>query len=134
MFSPDVVNLRQFYATPFGEAACSLIAAALRTLWPDARGDAVLGIGYCPPYLETYLDEGAPVMACMPAQQGAAYWPASRLNRVFLAAESDLPLSDNSITVRSGWKFLPRRVASSTAGRPSLPPRSATLSPSPRPA
>jgi SAM-dependent methyltransferase len=97
MFSPDVVTLRQFYATPFGESVRALIAAALHTLWSEARGDAVLGIGYCPPYLESYLEEGAPVMACMPAQQGAAYWPASRLNRVFLAAESDLPLRDNSI-------------------------------------
>jgi SAM-dependent methyltransferase len=97
MFSPDVVSLRQFYATPFGEAVCGLIGRSLRDLWPHARGEVVLGIGYSTPYLEAYDGEASPLMVCMPAQQGAAYWPPSRGNVVFLAHESELPLPENSV-------------------------------------
>jgi len=96
MFSPDVVSLRQFYAAPFGEAICGLIEASLRELWPEAKGDLVLGLGYPPPYLEPYIGH-SPVMVCMPAQQGAAYWPQGKFNTVFLAHESELPLSENSV-------------------------------------
>ena len=97
MFAPDVVNLRQFYASPFGQAAASLIAASLRHLWPEVRGDAMLGIGYATPYLEPYLGQTSPVVMCMPAAQGAAYWPAGRANLVFLAHEPELPLQESSI-------------------------------------
>ena len=97
MFAPDVLSLRQFYSSPFGEAVRALIARSLADLWPQARGDVVLGIGYTTPYLEAYLDQGAPVMVCMPAQQGAAYWPPTRGNLVFLSHESELPLKENSV-------------------------------------
>lgn len=97
MFLPDVVTLRQFYATPFGGGVRALIASALHELWPQANGDVVLGIGYCPPYFEPYLEGAAPVMVCMPAHQGAAYWPPTRADLVFLSHESELPLPDNSV-------------------------------------
>ncbi|MDE3015378.1 MAG: methyltransferase domain-containing protein [Pseudomonadota bacterium] len=97
MFAPDVISLRQFYATPRGEDARAMIACALRELWPAANGDVALGIGYAAPYLESYLTQASPAMICMPSQQGAAYWPPSAPNLVFLAHESLLPLPDNSI-------------------------------------
>jgi len=114
MFSPDVVTLRQFYATRFGVAARALITASLKNLWPGAKGDVMLGIGYALPYLEPYLDQAASVMVCMPAQQGAAAWPpcaeasgdgpdsrslgvGSRGNVVFMSHESELPLPENSV-------------------------------------
>lgn len=97
MFLPDVVSLRQFYTTPLGESARALLLASIERLWPDATGDAVLGIGYTIPYAESYLKQGRPFVICMPAQQGAVYWPASGNNRVFMAHESELPLQDNSV-------------------------------------
>lgn len=97
MYSPDVLNLRQFYSTPFGEAVRQLIATSLNELWPQAKGDSILGIGYSTPYLEPYLDQASPMMICMPAHQGAAYWPPERNNMVFLAHESELPLQESSI-------------------------------------
>lgn len=97
MFSPDVVNFREFYATALGESARALIAAELWRLWPDARGDAMLGIGYPIPYIEPYLAAAAPLAVCMPAAQGAVHWPPKRPGRVFLAEESQLPLADNSV-------------------------------------
>lgn len=97
MFAPDVLSLRQFYASPFGEQVRTLIGRSLLEFWPQARGDVVLGIGYSTPYLEAYLDQATPVMVCMPAQQGAAYWPPARNNLVFLSHESELPLKENSV-------------------------------------
>ena len=97
MFAPDVVSLRQFYASPFGENARALIAASLHALWPSAKEDALLGIGFATPYLDDYLGRGMFVAACMPAKQGAAYWPPSKDNLVLLAHESELPFAENSM-------------------------------------
>jgi len=96
MFSPNVVTLKQFYASPFGEATRQLVESAIAQLWPAIKDDSVLGIGFATPYLENYVKLGCPVAACMPASQGAAYWPPSRGNLVMLAHASDLPLRENS--------------------------------------
>src|SRR4051812_35784469 len=80
MFVPDILSLRQFYATPFGEEVRSLIAAGITELWPDAKGDTLLGIGYATPYLGAYTGKNAPVVACMPARQGAVSWPSTAGN------------------------------------------------------
>ncbi len=97
MFAPDIVTLRQFYATRFGQDICRFIGRRIHALWPGAKGDVVLGIGYCTPYLEHYLPEAAVVSVCMPAEQGAAYWPPQDGNVVFLGHESELPFRENSI-------------------------------------
>jgi SAM-dependent methyltransferase len=97
MFVPDVSSLRQYYATLMGERSQALIAEALVRLWPTVKGDAVLTIGYAMPYVNNYLPQAAPLLACMPAQQGAICWPTHQHNRVFLAHESELPLQENSI-------------------------------------
>lgn len=97
MFAPDIVTLRQFYATPFGQDISRLIGHSIHRLWPGAPGDVVLGIGYCTPYLEHYLPEAAVACVCMPAQQGAAYWPPQDKNLVFLGHESELPFRENSV-------------------------------------
>jgi SAM-dependent methyltransferase len=97
MFAPDVISLRQFYATPFGGEVRKLIARSIMSLWPQAPGDVVVGIGYCTPYFEPYLEQANPLVICMPAQQGAAYWPPTGNNRVLLAHESELPFAENSV-------------------------------------
>lgn len=97
MFSPDVVNLREFYALPIGRRVSVLVSQAITALWPDAKGDAMLGIGYTVPYAEPYLVSAAPLIMCMPAGQGAVYWPPEAANRVFMGHESELPLQENSI-------------------------------------
>ena len=97
MFAPDVVSLRQFYASPLGEDTRLLIGAAMQHIWPSAKGDSVLGIGFTTPYLDAYMSDGAVTAACMPAKQGAAYWPPSKDNLVLLAHESELPVQESSI-------------------------------------
>lgn len=102
MLAPDILQLRQFYASPFGEAVRAVIADALGKLWPEAGGDAVLGMGYATPYLAPYLGQATPVIACMPPAQGAEYWPQgegnlSSDNLVLMAHDSELPFAENSI-------------------------------------
>jgi SAM-dependent methyltransferase len=97
MFAPDVVSLRQFYSSPLGESCRALIGDSILDLWPDARGDLLLAVGYALPYLEEYLAAGAQVISCMPSGQGAVYWPANGTNKVFMAHESELPLADNTV-------------------------------------
>lgn len=98
MYCPDVVALRHFYVSPLGRQAFTAISRQVSELWPSLGGDTMLGLGFATPYLERYAAEGSGlVMACMPAMQGAAYWPPSRPNLAFLSHEGDLPLPGNTI-------------------------------------
>nr|AEQ20371.1 methyltransferase domain protein [uncultured bacterium CSL1] len=92
MFTPDVVSLKQFYASPLGARAAGAIGRMIRRLWPQARGEMVIGIGYALPFLEPYRSDENQVFAAMPAFQGAIYWPVGQPNRVFLSEESQLPV------------------------------------------
>lgn len=97
MFAPDVVSLRQFYATPLGEAARALIARRLYALWPPADRETTLGLGFATPYLDPYIGAQSVALAGMPAAQGAIYWPHGKNNLAFLAHEAELPLAAESI-------------------------------------
>ena len=52
----DVVDLRDFYAAPLGQAARRMIRRKMRAMWPDMKGQRILGIGYAAPYLEGFRD------------------------------------------------------------------------------
>ncbi len=97
MFAPDILSLRQFYASPFGDSVRTLISASIRQLWPECKNDALLGIGYTSPYLESFVATSSHIMVCMPAAQGAAHWPTASDNQVFLSHESELPIAGNSV-------------------------------------
>ena len=47
----DVVDLRDFYQTPLGAVTRQLLRARIRELWPDVRGQSVLGLGFATPSL-----------------------------------------------------------------------------------
>jgi SAM-dependent methyltransferase len=93
----DVIDLRDFYETPLGETARRQIARHVRALWPDVRGERIVGIGYAGPYLEPFRDEAERVLAVMPPTQGVVRWPAEGRNRALLADEAELPFPDRSI-------------------------------------
>lgn len=97
MFTPDVVSLRQFYASPFGDAVRVMIMRSIHRFWGDIRKDALLGVGYVAPYVDSYMAQAGPLVIAMPAQQGAVYWPSEGPNRMFLTHESELPLQENSV-------------------------------------
>jgi len=93
----DVIDLRDFYDSPLGEAARLQISRRVRAMWPDTRGERVLGLGYAVPYLDPFLDEAERVIAAMPPSQGVLRWPSGGRNLTVLADETELPLPDQSI-------------------------------------
>ncbi len=95
--STDVIDLRDFYATPLGQVARRMIRRRIRLIWPDTHGQRILGLGFATPYLRPFRDDAERVLAVMPAEQGVLPWPPEGPGLVTLAAEDDLPLADRSM-------------------------------------
>ncbi len=93
----DVVDLRDFYETRLGQVARHMIRRGVRTMWPNLRGESLLGLGYATPYLRQYRDEAERVVACMPANQGVLHWPPEGPWSVALSEETELPLPDYTL-------------------------------------
>ncbi len=93
----DVVDLRDFYDSRLGQMTRQLLRLRIRSLWPDLKGQTLLGLGYATPYLRQFRDEAARVTAVMPAGQGVLHWPPEGPNLVALADETELPLLDASV-------------------------------------
>ena len=93
----DVVDLRDFYETRLGQSARHMIRRGVRSVWPNVKGECVLGLGYATPYLRQFAGEAERVVSLMPAGQGVLHWPPEGPNLVALSDETDLPLPDNSI-------------------------------------
>lgn len=93
----DVVEYRRFYDSPLGHVALRMIRRRLRALWPDTKGQTILGLGYATPYLGPFRTDAARVIALMPAPQGVSPWPRGGLGMTALAEEDNLPLPDSCI-------------------------------------
>lgn len=109
---PSVLQLRQFYSSRLGRSVKKRLRQRVRALWPELGNDTVLGIGYAPPLLRV-LDRqaGGAIMALMPADQGAVYWPVHTDNRSVLGDELMPPLAPNRlerVLVVHAFEFLPR--------------------------
>src|SRR5579863_7593089 len=94
---PDVIDLRNFYATPLGHVARRMIRRKIRSFWPDVKGQNMMALGYPTPFLRYYREEARRLIALMPAEQGALSWSADTPNIVVLTEETQLPLPDKSI-------------------------------------
>lgn len=94
---PDVVDLQAFYASRQGQLARVLICRQIRRLWPDLRGQRVMGFGYTLPFMGSLAERAERSCVIMPQSQGHARWPADGPNQVALGADDDLPLMDRSI-------------------------------------
>lgn len=95
--SLDVVDLRDFYASPLGSTVRRLLAHRVRGRWRRAQGITVVGLGYASPYLGSFRGEAACIAALMPAHQGAVVWPPTGPVHTVLTEGHALPLADNSI-------------------------------------
>jgi SAM-dependent methyltransferase len=91
MFWPDVIELKSFYGSVAGQVACLSLRRRVREVWPEARGETLLGIGYATPYLLPFLEKADLTIACMPAGQGVLHWPQGRDNLTLLVEEDALP-------------------------------------------
>ena len=89
----DVVELRRFYAsTELGRMARRAIRERLRAIWPNVKGESVVGFGYAAPFLRPFLGEAARTLCLMPAQQGVCAWPSEGPNVSALVEETLWPL------------------------------------------
>lgn len=93
----DVVDLRDFYETQLGAMARRMIRRGIRAMWPDVKGQRVLGLGYATPYLRQFLTEAERTLAFMPASKGVLHWPSEGRGLTALVDETEIPLPDLSI-------------------------------------
>lgn len=93
---PDVIDLRNFYASRLGRIARRMVSQRIRKFWPTIKGKNVLALGYSTPYVKFYRKESERLVALMPAEQGALAWSKKDPNIAVLAEETLLPLADQS--------------------------------------
>lgn len=89
----DVLDLRNFYyRTQLGRVAQRAVRDRMVRIWPEAKGQTVVGYGFAVPLLRPYLAEARRVIGLMPAPQGVMPWPAGMDNVSVLAEEIEWPL------------------------------------------
>ncbi len=84
----------EFYVTTRGNVAGRLVRERLRLLWPDLRGQSVLGCGHATPYLRLWREQAARCIALTPTPLRVARWPAGAPNLSCAAEEHALPFPD----------------------------------------
>lgn len=93
----DIVDLRQFYATPLGRQTSASVTAALSSLWRPLSDERLVGFGFANPYLDRFSGDADRAFSFMPAAQGAMPWPMGPTRAAALVFEENLPLPDASI-------------------------------------
>jgi SAM-dependent methyltransferase len=93
----DVVDLREFYASRFGNVTRRMIASRLHPLVAGPPGRCVVGFGFAQPYLQQLDAETHRSFAFMFARQGVIQWPEEGPVRSALVDEFDLPLLESSV-------------------------------------
>ncbi|TCP63064.1 methyltransferase family protein [Rhodovulum bhavnagarense] len=94
----DVLDLRNFYyRTNLGRVAQRAIRDRVVDLWPEAKGQTVVGFGFAVPLLRPFLADARRVIGLMPGQQGVMPWPAGQANVSVLCEETSWPLQDGFV-------------------------------------
>jgi len=97
MFWPDVTELKSFYDSPLGQVCTHSIRRAVARIWPEAKGETLLGVGYPLPVLRPFLKSADVICAAMPAGQGVIHWPANQENVTLLSHEQALPFRSGTL-------------------------------------
>jgi SAM-dependent methyltransferase len=94
----DVLDLKAFYyRSMLGRAAQNAVRGRLQELWPEAKGQTVVGFGFAVPLLRPYLAQARRVTGLMPGPQGVMAWPAGQLNVSVLCEETLWPIDTGSV-------------------------------------
>ncbi|MFQ1702769.1 methyltransferase domain-containing protein [Loktanella agnita] len=94
----DVLDLRNFYyRSALGRAAQKVIRQELVTLWPEAKGQMVVGFGFAAPLLRPYLKEARRVLTLMPGPQGVMPWPPEGKNVSVLCEDTLWPIETGHV-------------------------------------
>ena len=94
----SVNQLQEFYGSEIGGIVQSILMEHITQAWPDVHDFRILGCGYALPYLSHFL-KGSPerVVAMMPKEQGAVFWPEEEKNLVLSCEEDRFPIENASI-------------------------------------
>ena len=94
----DVLDLRNFYyRSALGRAAQKVIRDELVNLWPEAKGQMVVGFGFAVPLLRPYLKDARRVIGLMPGPQGVMPWPPDGQNVSVLCEDTLWPLETGHV-------------------------------------
>jgi len=94
----DVHDLREFYyRSPLGRAAQKVIRNELVRMWPNAKGQTVVGFGFAVPLLRPFLGRARRVIGLMPGPQGVMPWPAGQKNVSVLCEDTLWPLGHGTV-------------------------------------
>lgn len=94
----DVQDLRNFYyRSALGRAAQKSLRDKMLLLWPEAKGQTVVGYGFAAPLLRPYLKDARRVMALMPGPQGVMPWPPNQPNVSVLTEETLWPIETGHV-------------------------------------
>ena len=93
----DVVDLREFYASPLGNATRRLLSAKLKPRLGSLSDACVMGMGFATPYLDDLPTETKRTLAFMMARQGVIHWPREGAVQSALVDEFDLPLLESTV-------------------------------------
>ena len=94
----DVVDLRSFYyRSTLGRAAQKIVRNHLREMWPETKGQSVVGFGFAVPLLRPFLGEARRVVGLMPGPQGVMAWPDGADNISVLCQEMLWPIETGTV-------------------------------------
>jgi len=94
----DVQDLRNFYyRSALGRAAQKSLRMQMLRMWPEAKGQTVVGYGFAAPLLRPYLKDARRVIALMPGPQGVMPWPANQDNVSVLTEETLWPIETGHV-------------------------------------
>ena len=94
----DVQDLRNFYYRDnLGRAVQARLQERVLGIWPEAKGQTVVGFGFAVPLLRPYLAAARRVVALMPGPQGVMPWPSNGPNVSVLSEETHWPLETGHV-------------------------------------
>lgn len=94
----DVLDLRNFYyRSALGRAAQKVIRDELCTLWPEAKGQMVVGFGFAVPLMRPFIKDARRVIGLMPGPQGVMSWPPDGKNVSVLCEDTSWPLETGHV-------------------------------------
>lgn len=94
----DVLDLRKFYyRSVLGRAAQKAIQNELVQMWPDAKGQMVVGFGFAVPLLRPFLQQARRVIGLMPGPQGVMPWPQDGNNVSVLCEDTLWPIETGHV-------------------------------------
>ncbi|MEP5727884.1 MAG: class I SAM-dependent methyltransferase [Sulfitobacter sp.] len=94
----DVQDLRNFYyRSTLGRAAQKSLRERMLEVWPEAKGQTVVGFGFAAPLLRPYLKDARRVITLMPGPQGVMPWPPGMPNTSVLTEETLWPIETGHV-------------------------------------